>query len=82
MTDTCMLGLHEAGHGGIPVWVPVTDKMGPSHRQKEGKSAGSRVWALLSHPCAPNPQMPGAAVSLSGCMCLCKYNIVRVKIIG
>lgn len=63
-------------------WAWRDPGLGPSHRQKEGKSAGSRVWALLSHPCAPNPQMPGAAVSLSGCMCLCKYNIVRVKIIG
>lgn len=42
-------------------WAGRVPGLGPSHRQKEGKSAGSRVWALLSRPCAPNPQR--AAVS-------------------
>lgn len=41
-------------------WAGRVPGLGPSHRQKEVKSAGSRVW---SRPCAPNPQMPRAAVS-------------------
>lgn len=47
-----MQSLHEAGLGGVPVWVPVTVK------KKESQLVAGCGAALL-----PNPRMPRAAVS-------------------
>lgn len=63
MTDTCMQGLHEAGHGGIPVWVPVTVKK----KESQLVEGCGHFWATLVHQ---TPKCPGQlSPSVGACAC-------------